>query len=97
MVSLHLNKIVFAGQFEKEFGAALRPAEWPTFRYQSDEIRRSLQMMNDAHLLVISRIFNRGTSFIAQSVIREDHHQSYVATGPTNWLFELFVNESQYL
>lgn len=82
MISLRLNKIVFAGQFKEEFGATLSPSEWPSFAFQSDEIRRALQAMNDAQLLVVSPKSNRGASFIAQSVTREERHHSYVAAGP---------------
>lgn len=94
MISLRLDKIVFARQFEIEFGATLRPEAWPSFAFQSDEIRRVLQVMNDAQLLVVSRQANRGASFIAQSVTKQNRHHSYVAAGPPDWLFELFINES---
>lgn len=77
MSSLRLNKIIFAGQFEKEFGA--------------------LAGLNEVQLLVITRGANRGASFIAQSVIRENRQHSYVAAGPPQWLFEVFVNESRGL
>ncbi|CAG7894281.1 unnamed protein product [Brassica rapa] len=79
---------------EKEFGAVLRPKDWPAFAFQSGVISKSIQAMNDAQLLVVSRNYNRGTSFIAKSVIRENRHL-YVASGPPGWLFELFINESR--
>ncbi|KAF3512404.1 hypothetical protein F2Q69_00001223 [Brassica cretica] len=77
MSSLRLNKIIFAGQFEKEFGA--------------------LAGLNEVQLLVITRGANRGASFIAQSVIRQNRQHSYVAAGPPQWLFKVFVNESRGL
>ncbi|KAH0825881.1 hypothetical protein HID58_092578, partial [Brassica napus] len=61
---------------------------------KSGVISKSIQAMNDAQLLVVSRNYNRGTSFIAKSVIRENRHL-YVASGPPGWLFELFINESR--
>lgn len=97
MSSLRLNKVVFAGQFEKEFGAVLRPREWPSYAFQGEEIAKALVGLKELQLLVIQSGANRGASFIAQSVIRENRQHSYVAAGPPYWLFEVFVNESRSL
>ncbi|KAG2304842.1 hypothetical protein Bca4012_064004 [Brassica carinata] len=97
IASLHIDKVIFAGEYGEEFGATLRPREWPVFAFQADEIRRALLSLNDTQLLVVPRNSNRGVSFIAQSVIRERRHHSYVAAGPPGWIFEMFVNESRNL
>lgn len=95
MASLRLNKIVFAGQFEKEFGTVLRSSAWPSFSFQGIEIGRSLKSVKEAQLLIVSQEANRGVSFIAQSVNIYWLHNSYVAKGHPAWIFEFFVNKSR--
>lgn len=77
-LSVRLNKIVFAGQFEEEFGAVMRLSAWPSFAFQGSEIMKILRELNKAQLLVITREMNRDASFISQSVTREEQHHSYV-------------------
>ncbi|XP_013731064.2 uncharacterized protein LOC106434754 [Brassica napus] len=97
MASLKLSKVVFAGQFKEEFEAVMKPMDWPLYAFQSGEISKALLAVKDAQLLVVYRNSNRCASLIATSVTRENRHQSYVASGPPCWLFELFVNESRFL
>ncbi|KAF2541670.1 hypothetical protein F2Q68_00030024 [Brassica cretica] len=97
MASLKLSKVVFAGQFKEEFEAVMKPMDWPLYVFQSGEISKALLAVKDAQLLVVSRNSNRGASLIATSVTRENRHQSYVVSGLSGLLFELFVNEGRFL
>lgn len=95
MTSLHMNKVVFAGDFKDLFLAIQKPQHWPALRYQSDELNRFFVLMEEYQLKWVSPKENRGAAFIAQSVTRQGRNQSYVASGHPEWLFEFFVNESR--
>lgn len=97
MTSLHLEKVVFAGEFKEIFMAVQKPHLFPALSFQVGEINRLLAGMLEFRLHYVVRAENRGASIIAQSVTREGRLHSYVAQGPPRWLFELFVNESRFL
>lgn len=97
MTSLHLNRIIFAGDFKELFLAMKKPHLWPVIRFQTDELSRLLALIEESQLLWVSPGENRGAAFIAQSVTRQRRFQSYVANGHPEWLFEFFVNESRAL
>lgn len=97
MTSMHLSKIVFAGDFRELFLAVKKPFEWPALSHHGQEIKIRLGGLKDFQLRYVTTEENRGATFIAQSVTRQGRFQSYVANGPPSWLFEFFVNESRYL
>lgn len=88
MRSMRLEKIVFAGEFVELFGA---------FLAQVDEINLQARVIMESRWKVVPRDQNRGATFVAQSVIKQNLWQSYMASGHPGWLFELFVNESRGL
>lgn len=85
------------GEFVVLFGAINRPEAWPSFLAQVDEINLQARVIMESRWKVVSRDQNRGATFIAQSVIKQNLWQSYMASGHPGWLFELFVNESRGL
>ncbi|KAG2304115.1 hypothetical protein Bca52824_032766 [Brassica carinata] len=97
MTSMHLSKIVFAGDFRELFLAVKKPFEWPALSHHGQEIKIRLGGLKDFQLRYVTTEENRGATFIAQSVTRQGRFQSYVANGPPSWIFEFFVNESRYL
>lgn len=97
MTSLRLNKVIRAGEFAEIFGAVLKPQAWPSFIFQRDEVLRGLEGILEWKVLVIKKEANRGASFIADSVNERRLVQSYVASGHSAWLEELFHSESQSL
>lgn len=97
MTSLHLNKVVFAGDFKDIFLAVKKPLQWPLLRSKVKELNQLLHLMSDFQLKSVLKEENRGAAIIAQSVTREGRVQSYVANGHPSWLFEFFVNESRFL
>lgn len=96
MASMHISKVVFAGDFRDLFAAVKKPFEWPTLSHQVKELLGKLNDIAEYQLRKVMAVENRGAAFIAQSV-RQGRSQSYVAAGPLAWLFELFVNESRFL
>lgn len=97
MSSLHISKVMFAGEFRNLFSAVHKPHSWPALRHHGEEIKGKLMGIEEFQLRYVVAEENRGASFIAQSVTRQGRWQSYVATGHPVWLFELFVNESRDL
>ncbi|KAG2322266.1 hypothetical protein Bca52824_015479 [Brassica carinata] len=71
----------------------LRPKAWPNFRWQYAQMMGRLRKIEWWRLIKESKATNRGAFLIAQSVIKGDYAQSYVATGPPLWLKETFENE----
>ena len=97
MTSMRYDRMVFAGDFKQLFLAFQKPHQWPALRFQVEEMRILLSRMEEFQLKKVSIEENRGASFIAQSITRQNRSQSYVANDHLFWLFELFVNESRSL
>lgn len=49
-----------------------------------------LGLMEEFQLKSVKPKENRGTSFITESITRQDRTRSYVANGYPDWLFEFF-------
>ncbi|KAG2287406.1 hypothetical protein Bca52824_047010 [Brassica carinata] len=97
MMSMCYDRMVFAGDFKELFLAFQNPHKWPALRFQVEEMRILLSRMKEFQLKKVSIEENRGASFIAQSITRQNRSQSYVAIGHPSWLGELFVNECRFL
>lgn len=97
MTNMHFNKIIFEGDFKELFLALENPHKWPRLSFQVQEIQVLLNSMEEFLTRKVRAEENRGATFIAQSVTRQERLQSYVARSYPDWLFELFVNESRFL
>lgn len=93
--SHHLNRIIIAIDDSTLPGIVLRPRAWPNFKYQHIEIMRRLGKIEWWRIEKEDRTTNRGSFFIAQSVLKCGYLQSYVASGGPFWFRELFQNEER--
>ncbi|CAG7862514.1 unnamed protein product, partial [Brassica rapa] len=88
---LHFNSIIFASEDLDLIGAISKPHAWPSLKFYSSKI---LPLLNDfpewkAHFN--SRHNIKAAMLIAESVIKEDLLQSYIARRHPCWLSNLFV------
>ena len=97
MRSQKVSRVIFTGEFKEFFGAVNMPSAWPSFCQQGDNVRRAVVGIAEWEALVIDKNFNRGASFIAQSVMNCGFTQSYVSSGHPRWLHDLFVDERSAL
>ncbi|XP_013660781.1 uncharacterized protein LOC106365824 [Brassica napus] len=97
MRSQKVSRVIFTGEFKEIFGAVNMPSAWPSFCQQGDNVRRAVVGIAEWEALVIDKNFNRGASFIAQSVKNCGFTQSYVSSGHPRWLHDLFVDERSAL
>ncbi|XP_023632598.1 uncharacterized protein LOC111828569 [Capsella rubella] len=93
MRSLKVIRVIFAVEAKDLVDAVSRPHAWPAFKYQSEVILGDLTQIPFWRLLKENRNANKGAFLIAQSVIREDRSQSYVASSYPSWLHEVFTEE----
>ncbi|KAF8082822.1 hypothetical protein N665_0806s0005 [Sinapis alba] len=93
MIDHRKNKVIFALEDAELIGMVLRPKAWPSLKFQSTELMRTLSKMDWWRLEKKKKINNRGAFLIAQSVTRFDLVQSYVATGSPDWLKQFFADE----
>ena len=93
MSSLKVRNVCFAVESKDLMQAVLRPAAWPSFKFQSEILRRALQPISNWKLCSEDRKANKGANLIAKSVTNEDRRQSYVASGYPFWLKDLFTEE----
>lgn len=93
--SHHLNRIIIAIDDSTLTGIVLRPRAWPNFKYQQVEIMRRLGKIEWWRTEKEDRTTNRGSFFIAQSVLKGGYLESYVASDAPFWLREQFENEER--
>lgn len=79
MVSMWLNKVMPVGEFRELVNAIARPQGLPAFGFQIDKFEQRLRGLEQYKLMVVNREANRGASFIAESVTKQEMVQSYVA------------------
>ncbi|KAG7577746.1 Ribonuclease H domain [Arabidopsis thaliana x Arabidopsis arenosa] len=88
-----ISRVLFAFEPGDLLSAFNRPNAWPSFRYQVSELLHFLGKIVVWNVLEEKIPANRGASLIAQSVVKEDRVQSYVASGHPRWLHHLFEEE----
>ncbi|KAG7571744.1 Ribonuclease H domain [Arabidopsis suecica] len=88
-----MSRVLFAFEPGDLLSAFNRPNAWPSFRYQVSELLHFLGKIVVWNVLEEKIPANRGASLIAQSVVKEDRVQSYVASGHPRWLHHLFEEE----
>ncbi|KAG7533599.1 Reverse transcriptase zinc-binding domain [Arabidopsis thaliana x Arabidopsis arenosa] len=93
LLSLKMDKIIFAAEAHDIFGAIGRPKAWPSLTQQVVEINQFLDKFKDWRLEVESVNSNRGTSLIAKSVISDGRFHDYIASGHPSWLHRVFEDE----
>ena len=94
--SLHshkITKVLFAFEPGDLSSAFKRPKAWPSFAYQVSELNHFLGKIGDWKVMEEKVAANKGASLIAQSVVRDNRTQSYVAAGHPHWLHGLFEVE----
>lgn len=93
MQSHRISKVIFAFDDLTFVGLVNCPRLWPSFRYQSQELKRSLRDSMMWKMIFEPVEANRGANLIAQSVTNDSRLQSYVATGHPSWLQGVFEDE----
>ncbi|XP_010489824.1 PREDICTED: uncharacterized protein LOC104767503 [Camelina sativa] len=94
MLSHRFINVIFAIQDKTLVGAVNRPKAWPSFRFQSMELRRILGRISGWCLEHELEQANRGAGLIAQSITRDLRMQSYVAVSYPQWLSLVFEEET---
>ena len=72
-------------------GAISKPHTWPSLKFYSSKILPLLNDSQDWKAQFNARHNIKGAMLIAESVIKEDLFQSYIARGHPSWLANLFV------
>lgn len=93
MKSMQVLRVIFAIEPKSLVGAILRPAAWPNFKSQSEELRHALSLLPDWRVEAEERKANCGAFLIARSVTREERSQLYVAQSYHFWLQKLFEDD----
>lgn len=68
--SHHLDRITISSDDTTFTNVILRPRAWPNFKYQHAELMKRLEKIKWWRLVTEERSTNRGTFFIAQSVLK---------------------------
>lgn len=89
--NLHFGSIIFASDDKDLVAAVTKPSAWPSLKFYSQKICIQLHNFLFWRVQSLKRSDIRGASLIADSVIKEDRHQSYIAAGYPGWLRHLFV------
>lgn len=89
----HINRVIFALHDDRIVGLITRPKAWPSFRFHSVELTGCLAAIEWWRIVKEDSGTNRGAFLIAQSVIKTNQLQSYVAAGQPRWLDEIFDSE----
>ena len=87
------TKVSFAIEPGDLLSAFARPKAWPPFAFQIAELTHFLEKIEVWKVLEEKVVSNRGASLIAQSVVKDNRFQSYVAVGHPSWLHQLFEGE----
>uniref|UniRef100_A0A1J3J7Y2 Putative mitochondrial protein n=1 Tax=Noccaea caerulescens TaxID=107243 RepID=A0A1J3J7Y2_NOCCA len=90
MISHGVRRVVFASEDSDLVGALNRPIAWPSFRLETSDLYHVLTNFRSWSIEQEVRCTNRGAFLIAQSVIKENRLQSYVARGHPFWLRLIF-------
>ncbi|KAG7533614.1 Zinc knuckle CX2CX4HX4C [Arabidopsis thaliana x Arabidopsis arenosa] len=93
MHSHKFSKVLFAFEPGDLSSAFARPIAWPSFASQVSDLTHFLEKIGEWKVSVEKSTANRGASLIAQSVVKEDRFQSYVASGHPHWLRRVFEVE----
>ena len=89
--NLHFDSIIFASDDKDLVAAVTKPSAWPSLKFFSQKICIQLHNFLFWRVQSLKRSDIRGASLIADSVIKEDRYQSYIAAGYPGWLRHLFV------
>ena len=89
--TIHFNSIIFASEDLDLIEAISKPHAWPSLKFYSSKILPLLNDFPDWKAHFNSRHNIKGAMLIAESVIKEDLLQSYIARGHPCWLSNLFV------
>ncbi|KAL0804916.1 hypothetical protein Bca101_097407 [Brassica carinata] len=89
--NLHFGSIIFASDDKDLVAAVTKPSAWPSLKFYSQNICIQLHNFLFWRVQSLKRSDIRGASLIADSVIKEDRYQSYIAAGYPGWLRHLFV------
>ncbi|CAD5324051.1 unnamed protein product [Arabidopsis thaliana] len=93
MSSHRQSKVLFAFEPGDLLSAFARPKAWPSFAFHVSELTHFLEKIGDWKVSEEKVGSNRGASLIAQSIVKGDRFQSYVAVGHLRWLHQLFEGE----
>ncbi|CAA7036814.1 unnamed protein product [Microthlaspi erraticum] len=88
-----VKQVVLATEDSVVLGVMERPKAWPYFKLQVCDLSTVIPWLEGLKFELEPRCANRRVYLIAQSVVRGDRGQSYVASGHPRWLNEIFVSE----
>lgn len=88
--TLHFNAIVFASEDNDLIGAISKPSAWPSLRFYSSNLLPLLQCFLDWNVKFHTPNDIKGAKLMADSVIKENRYQSYIAVGIPHWFSHLF-------
>ncbi|XP_010437344.1 PREDICTED: uncharacterized protein LOC104721123 [Camelina sativa] len=97
MRSHRVDNVIFARQNECLVNSTMKPAAWPSFRYQSMEFSLALKRFKAWKILLENSSSNNGALLIVQSVTNDCTLQSYVAVSHPSWLDGLFAEERRVI
>ena len=89
--TLQYDSIIFSSEDHDLIGAISKPQNWPSLKFYPSNILPLLNDFQDWKAQFTSRHNIKGAMLIAESVIKEDLFQSYMARGHPSWLSNLFV------
>ena len=89
--TLQYDSIIFSSEDHDLIGAISKPQNWPSLKFYPSNILPLLNDFQDWKAQFNSRHNIKGAMLIAESVIKEDLFQSYMARGHPSWLSNLFV------
>ncbi|KAG2304961.1 hypothetical protein Bca52824_033612 [Brassica carinata] len=89
--SLHYDSIIFVSDDKELIAAVSNPNDWPSLKFYSQKVCLHLHQFLDWRVQSLKRGDIKAASLIADSVIKEERFQSYIAAGFPCWLRHLFV------
>ena len=93
MISHRIFKVHLAFEGSVLVNAINRPKAWPSFNFKVKEIMMLFGNFLEWKVMFELPAANRGARLIAQSVVKQNRFQSYVALGQPRWLSGLFEME----